>query len=296
MRETFAATPTTTRMARHSTVNKRDAFVPELLALCRMHCGSACGRRGAQNCSLLAATDSVNRPFIQCGSCGFVFNPPPYRETNEHTMPSADTYVKNMLSIDGLGYMHHEAEKAFACFAAARSAELARSGQAPRLLEVGSALGFLLATFRSVGWDVRGYEMWPAWRRFGREMLRLPISGGNIFNATFARGGGYDMIILTQVYEHVADFARMMDTLHSLLVPGGMLFISVPNFELGPRHNAQSFAGEAMALDNTFHINHWSLESLRAAAVHAGGFRPEQTFLTTRGDRGGWEIVLYAVR
>ena len=113
----------------------------------------------------------------------------------------------------------------------------------------------------------------------------------------------YDLIYSNQVLEHVNDFMPLLSALYSRLLPGGMLWIGTTNANIASRPRTPNAKGKVLVtkesnplatpiFDNPLHVNHWSRESLRAAAESAGF--PE-VYTMVRGHED-WELVMYAMK
>ena len=97
-----------------------------------------------------------------------------------------------------------------------------------RVLDVGCGPGFLLEAFRARGWAGVGLERTEQAARHG-QTLGLDIRTGSLWDDALA-GGRFEAAVLWHVLEHVPDPSRWLVQLESLLAPGGILLVSVPNF------------------------------------------------------------------
>jgi SAM-dependent methyltransferase len=109
-------------------------------------------------------------------------------------------------------------------------AELEReTGGFTRLLELGSAGGFLLEAARRRGHQVRGVELSPVAARFAKEQLGLEIHEGWLEEAPF-EPGSFDLAVADNVLEHTLSPRRTLRTLRRFLRPGGHLLVVVPSY------------------------------------------------------------------
>ena len=264
--------------------------------MCREMCGF-CGSHGSGKCVSLPWVDTANRSFFQCHACGFVFNP--RANVNEGEMPEASHYLKS-INVEGFEYQVGHALERWRCYARYRIAAIAKEGRKPRALEVGSALGFMMAVFRAQGWEVEGREMWTSWRNFASRYLQVPSSGEMVTGEGVPQ---YDLIYNNQVLEHVNEFMPLLSALYSRLLPGGMLWIGTTNANIASRPRTPNAKGKVLVtkesnplttpiFDNPLHVNHWSRESLRAAAESAGF---AEVYTMVRG-HDEWELVMYAMK
>lgn len=80
--------------------------------------------------------------------------------------------------------------------------------------------------------------------------------------------GPYDLVIVSQVVEHLIDF-RAMDLLSDVLAPGGLLYIEVPD----PLHYEAQERLEFLYYMDRLHVNHFTPQSLaRLTAKHGFGY------------------------
>ena len=195
-----------------------------------------------------------------CRSCGVHFADP---------MPSDDEIVRfyreqvepNEWEMEHYVHVRPEEVAAWSAFAE-RLTRL--NGRPGRMLEVGCAAGHLLSGAIEHGWDVMGVEASP---KFSTEVKRrgLPVHDGVL--ATLPEGQGlYDLVVMTDVLEHlrdpVADLARCRD----LLKPGGLLVIATCDIgSLAARYYGLRW--RQLVISHTYY---WTNASLRIALDRAG--------------------------
>ncbi len=157
--------------------------------------------------------------IVECRSCHLVYmNPRPHHEA----------VVENYGDVEDQEYIEEEQGR-LETFA--DSLELVqkyrRSGH---LLDVGCHVGTFLMLAEQAGFDVAGVE--PS--RWGAEIARTRINGnvhcGAIEDAPLPEGG-YDVITLWDVIEHLPDPALDIRAIHSALRPGGVFVISTMDVE-----------------------------------------------------------------
>lgn len=96
-----------------------------------------------------------------------------------------------------------------------------------RLLDVGCGNGAFLIRAREIGVRAFGCEPDPAAADACRAQ-GLDVTTGDLFAADFAESS-FDYITLNHVIEHVLDHDKLLKELHRLLVPGGALWLALPN-------------------------------------------------------------------
>jgi SAM-dependent methyltransferase len=96
------------------------------------------------------------------------------------------------------------------------------------LLDLGCWLGFLLAEARSRGWRTTGVEPSAFASAYAREQLGLDVITGELMDAPRAPHS-FDVITMGDVIEHLPDPGHALRKAHELLVPGGVLWLALPD-------------------------------------------------------------------
>lgn len=99
-----------------------------------------------------------------------------------------------------------------------------------RLLDVGCSTGAFLTVARDAGWEVKGVEIGAASARHAREALGLDVTRGSLYGYG-AAPGTFDAVAFLEVIEHLERPAEALDRIRELLVPGGLLLLTTPNFD-----------------------------------------------------------------
>jgi 2-polyprenyl-3-methyl-5-hydroxy-6-metoxy-1,4-benzoquinol methylase len=101
---------------------------------------------------------------------------------------------------------------------------------ARRVLEVGSAKGYLLALLRELDWEVQGVEIAAAAARYARGKLGVPTFTGTLerFCAQPDRPR-FPLVLALDVIEHVPEPAAFLEAASHVLEPGGLLVLDTPN-------------------------------------------------------------------
>ena len=134
-------------------------------------------------------------------------------------------------------------------------------------MEVGCGFGFGLDyAIRTKGWDGRGID--PAGlSALGRDQLALPIELRYLHDDDEARGS-MDVVLGSEVIEHVPSPRAFVRTLRAMLKPGGVLVLTTPNGE----HLAPSMPSGALVplLSPGLHLVFQNPASLRHLLADAG--------------------------
>jgi 2-polyprenyl-3-methyl-5-hydroxy-6-metoxy-1,4-benzoquinol methylase len=104
-------------------------------------------------------------------------------------------------------------------------------------------------------------------RRLGIRQLRASATDTGLEDASF------DAVVSSEVLEHLPEPKAMLDEIHRLLAPGGLMALCVPNEER-IRHITCPHCRERFSVDGHLHV--FSAESL-AALVREAGFEPVRT-------------------
>jgi len=111
--------------------------------------------------------------------------------------------------------------------------ELARAGirRGGRVLDIGTSTGANLRLLRDLGFhDVTGVDASENALRFCRSKGLGPVQMGDVCNLPFA-DASFDLVLATDIIEHVDDDARALREISRVLAPGGKVLITVPAFQ-----------------------------------------------------------------
>jgi SAM-dependent methyltransferase len=192
---------------------------------------------------------------VWCSRCGFAFADTPASEAvYDQYYAGYSKYEDNRTSTGGGG-------------SAADSRRLAETaaliaGVVPdrnaRILDIGCANGGLLAALKAIGFTrLTGVDPSPACAATVRREHGIDGLSGSL--RQIPEGiGAFDLVILSHVLEHVLELQATVNTLASLLAPGGIIYIEVPDASRYERFIVAPFQDF-----NTEHINHFSPAALQ---------------------------------
>ncbi len=195
----------------------------------------------------------------ECSDCGFHFvHPRPSREELRRFY-SAEYFSEHA----GVGHGYDDyARKEHARWAEGHvfGRKLARWKPAGRVLELGAGRGeFLCAAVDSSGWEATGVELSEdavAAAQTVTAERKIRILSGEL-SEQYLPADSFDAVIARDVIEHLIDPAQVLRQLKKLIVPGGRLWMNLPNAhtELAPFRRANA-AGRA-GFEGQAHLNYF---------------------------------------
>jgi SAM-dependent methyltransferase len=169
----------------------------------------------------------------------------------------------------------------------ARSRMAALRAEVPagsRLLEVGCGTGEFLDCARRAGFDAFGLDTSPGAIREVARIVGEDQSFCGLLSDLPDEVGGFDVIAGFHVLEHVPDPVAFAESVRDRLVPGGLLYLRVPN----ARSLIARLRGRGFYIET--HISHFSSASLRRS-MESAGFVDARVW--TRSYGGRWfELLL----
>lgn len=124
-----------------------------------------------------------------------------------------------------------------------------------KLLDFGAGTGDFLQTAKNKGWEIYGIETNEQARGLANQKgIHLDSSLKEIKDTQF------DAITLWHVLEHIPNFQKTLNQLQTLLKPGGVLVIAVPNYK---SWDAKKYKEFWAAYDVPRHLWHFDREAMK---------------------------------
>jgi len=184
----------------------------------------------------------------RCVRCGLLYTPLRHPEP-EGLLTRNDVNDLKVLSrpiIDGV--KQHYRSQNFAEYLV----RIEKHAPGRRLLDVGCAQGFFLATARERGFEVVGLEPSQPVALFAREVLGLTVLEGRLCDVDLGERQ-WDVVTFTDSLEYLPDPLEGLRKIVAHLAPRGIVFLKVPNgdyFLL--RHTIEQRLGRGVGLDEAF--------------------------------------------
>ena len=207
---------------------------------------------------------------VRCGDCGLVYTNPRPSQDRLDAYYSGNTYVCHETAGSASGGVKAQ-------FLLDRL-ERRLSPEAPRtLLDYGAGGGGFMLHARARGWKVQGFE--PG--RRGRETCRN-LGLDVVANCDELPAGGFGLVTLHHVFEHLADPASVLRGIKRLLHPLGRLFIEVPNAGSLRARLALPIVSRHLGVDERYrafpiHLMYYTDRALRGM-LRKGGWDIDATF------------------
>ncbi|MDX2286124.1 MAG: methyltransferase domain-containing protein [Bacteroidia bacterium] len=204
----------------------------------------------------------------QCRSCGCRFTQDTPDESSIGAFYQSESYISHSNTRKGLLSRLYQLARRFT-LQGKRNLVIRLSGRRQgELLDIGCGTGDFLLAMQEAGWQVSGLEPDAGARELARTRGLAVAQPDQLFSL---RAGSFDVITLWHVLEHVHRLHAYLDQIRTLLRPGGLLLIAVPNYQ---SHDARHYQSRWAAYDVPRHLYHFTPGSM-AQLLEARGFRIE---------------------
>ena len=198
---------------------------------------------------------------VRCDVCRLIYTSPRLRSPERIYWGDPDLYyAEARLIFEGKAAHHRDPNYL------GELATIERYQQRGRLLDVGCNMGMLLRLAREGGWEAVGIEPSPALAGLAEKW------GAKVYNCFLAEipeeeHGSFDVVALSDVFEHIAQPLTFLKEASRLLKPPGVLYVKVPNARWNIlKQRALSMLGyrpRQGLWDSYEHVVHYTEETLR---------------------------------
>lgn len=133
-----------------------------------------------------------------------------------------------------------------------------------RLLDVGCGVGGFVRAATTTGWDAVGIDLSESALAICRRFA-LPCSNTNFFDRRLGRAR-YDVIVMSELIEHVPQPTTFLRRAHELLAPGGLVYVTTPNW----RALGRILLKDEWRVIQPGHLSYFTPHTLSSCATRAG--------------------------
>lgn len=137
------------------------------------------------------------------------------------------------------------------------------SPEGRHLLDVGAATGSFLALARDGGWQGRGIDLSEYAAAEARKVRGLDVIAGSLPNSAF-EAGSFDVVTMWDCIEHLSGPASVVQSIRSLLRPGGIFALSTGEL---PHEDPRAASGWYYP---PWHLYYFSQQTITALLRDAG--------------------------
>ncbi len=216
--------------------------------------------------SRLSVQTTQRYVVCRCAKCGLAFTSPRPTEAELREFYTSGYFAKPESRV--LGYANYRGMGELNARAMWRTFrdEVVTHDLPRSLLDVGAATGGFIDEARKDGWAAEGVELSEEAARIAREEFGVIVHHGDVFSPALA-GRKFGAVTMWHVLEHCIDPLGVLKQARTLLEPGGMLFVELPNWNsMGRRVRGAKWS----QLKPPEHINFFTPRSLVRAAELAG--------------------------
>jgi 2-polyprenyl-3-methyl-5-hydroxy-6-metoxy-1,4-benzoquinol methylase len=201
----------------------------------------------------------------KCKTCGLLFNSPRLQDSDFLTLYDKNYYFFNRRDAD-------EFERIVNVYR--RTVALVEEKISPKkVLEIGSAKGYLLAVLQHLGWEVQGVEISSSASEYAMKKFGLKTFIGTLENYVQSSKIKFPLVLAIDLIEHVLYPAEFISCINEIMQDEGILIIDMPN---GGSHNILIEKSNWKGF-NPFHIFLFSKQNI-TTILNRSGFIVESIF------------------
>jgi SAM-dependent methyltransferase len=133
---------------------------------------------------------------------------------------------------DPLKFLAKKEINYFAIFEFIKSTLLRSSD--PKILEVGSGLGYLTFALQKAGYDAQGIEISGEAVQMASDRFGPYFSKTDLYEISRNQSPQYDVVISTETIEHVENLQGFIEAMYSLVKKNGFIVLTTPNRSFFP--------------------------------------------------------------
>ncbi|MBN1618310.1 class I SAM-dependent methyltransferase [Candidatus Dojkabacteria bacterium] len=184
--------------------------------------------------------DNLVFDIYSCGFCNTSFVDPLKSDENVYNLiysnldkvPGYDRYAEYKKNIkksdDPLGYLSEREETYWAIYNVLNEIK----DKSLKILEVGCGQGYLTYAISKKGFNIRGVDISENAIRLAKESFGDLYEVADVLKLSETSSKKYDVIIATELIEHLEHPDAFMNAFQKMLNPGGRLILTTPNKSL----------------------------------------------------------------
>jgi 2-polyprenyl-3-methyl-5-hydroxy-6-metoxy-1,4-benzoquinol methylase len=208
---------------------------------------------------LLCSDHSVSAkifPISRCNSCGFLFTQDYPEITEIDKYYESPDYISHSDTSEGIINKIYHLIRRVMLLRKRNIIQKLTGLQKGALLDVGSGTGHFASLMKESGWDVKGIEINEKARNFSTRTFGLEVITPD--NIASLQAGSFDCATMWHVLEHFYDPQKYITDVMTLLRPGGICLVALPNCSsLDAQHYGKFWA----AYDVPRHLWHFNPHS-----------------------------------
>jgi 2-polyprenyl-3-methyl-5-hydroxy-6-metoxy-1,4-benzoquinol methylase len=202
---------------------------------------------------------------FKCHSCSFEFTRDYPEETEIGTYYESEDYISHSDTAKGISNKIYRLVRNFMLRKKKVIIENSSGLKKGSLLDIGSGTGHFAGTMKEAGWLAKGIEVNEKVRDFSISKFGLEILSPE--QMTTLAANSFDLITLWHVLEHFHDPFKYASKILSLLKPGGLCLIALPNCA---SYDAEYYGPHWAAYDVPRHLWHFNPATFRFFSEQAG--------------------------
>ena len=202
--------------------------------------------------------------LYRCRDCGFLFTQDFPAEAEIGRYYETPDYISHSDTRHGVVNTVYHWVRAYMLGRKARLVMREAHRMTGRLLDIGTGTGYFAHAMAGRGWQVRAVEKNAGARAFAKEHFGLDVLTDHVLPTL--TDGGFDVITLWHVLEHLEHLDETWEQLRRLLDAKGVLIVAVPNCS---SFDARKYGPHWAAYDVPRHLWHFTPDTIqRFGAKH----------------------------
>ena len=165
--------------------------------------------------------------IIRCSRCGFLFTQDYPGENEIYKYYESDDYISHSDTAEGIINKIYHLIRQVMLLRKRRIIKKLTGLKNGNLLDVGSGTGHFASVMKKSGWAVTGIEINEKARNFSASTFGLEIVAPDKISAL--KANSFDCVTMWHVLEHFHDPVKYISDIFTLMKPGGICLVALPN-------------------------------------------------------------------